>query len=178
MKQIYLLCVLLFLSSISVKSSAQDKWIPKNSVGAFAGIEWNTLSTLTGVSYERSLLKRDRLTFGLKATYIFNYEHGTMEILSDTYDGFTTIATLMTTLQYFPSKSSDDNEGFFLLFAAGGGSRRYMYEDYKNTWPVFAAELGLGWQFYLGKKTNFGLSTSMKFAGAGGITLMKISFGF
>ena len=113
MKQFYLLCVGLILSFAFVTVRAQDHWIPKNSVGAFAGVEWNTLSGLTGVSYERSLLKRDKLTFGLDATYIFRYENGTMEILSDSFDGHTTIATLMTTVHVFTSNSNQDNEGFF-----------------------------------------------------------------
>ena len=168
----------MILSFVSVRGVAQEHWIPKNSVGAFAGIEWNTLSGLTGVSYERSLLKRDKLTFGLKATYVFSYEMGTLEFMSDSYDGYASIGSLMTTLHVFTSNRNHDNEGFFFLFSAGGGSRSYKNEDYKNSMLVFCGELGLGWQFYLGKKTTLKLNTSMKFLGAGGITLMKLSFGF
>ena len=178
MKQFYLLCVVIFLSSLSERTIAQDHWIPKNSVGVFAGAEWNTLSGLTGVSYERSLVKRDKLTFGLKGTYVFTYENGSMEFFSDSFDGHTTIGSLMSTLHFFTSNSNQDNEGFFLLFSAGGGSRNYKNEDFKNSKLVFCSEFGLGWQFYLGKKTTFKLNTSMKFFGAGGITLMKLSFGF
>jgi hypothetical protein len=178
MKQFYLLCVVFILSSVSVKLSAQDNWIPKNSVGAFAGIEWNTLSGLTGVSYERSLLKRDKLTLGLDATYIFTYENGTIEILSDSYDGHTTIASLMSTVHFFTSNTNQNNEGFYLLFGAGAASRTYKNDGYTNSRILFCSEFGLGWQFYIGKKATFNLNTSMKFAGAGGITLMKLSFGF
>ncbi|MGZ5190526.1 MAG: hypothetical protein ACXWCZ_05865 [Flavisolibacter sp.] len=178
MKQFYLLCMVLLFSSLPIIGRAQDHWIPKNSVGAFAGLEWNTLSCVTGVSYERSLLKRDKLTLGLKATYVFNYENGTMEMFSDSFDGYTTIGSLMTTLHLFTSDRNQINEGFFLLFSAGGGSRNYKDEDYSNSSLVYCGELGLGWQFYLGKKTTFKLNTSMKFLGAGGITMMKLSFGF
>lgn len=150
--------MILILSS-PVKVLAQDHWIPKNSVGAFAGIEWNTVSGLTGVTYERSLLKRDKITLGLVATYIFNYENGGMEIFSDSYDGQTTIATLMTTAHVFTSNSNQNNEGFFLLFGAGGGSRKHTENGFSTSRLLFCSEIGIGWQFYLGRKITFKLNS-------------------
>lgn len=178
MKTILSACIMVFFLQGWNECQSQNRAVPKNFPGLFAGVEWNTLSGLTGVSYERSLIKKDSWTLGIKAQYVFTYENGNMQIIFDSFDGQSSLASVMSTAQFFTSKRKENYEGFFLQFGVGAGSRKYEHSDVKRTYTVPCTEFGLGWQFYLGKKTTLVWHNSILFAGEGGITVTKISFGF
>ena len=178
MKRILSVVIVILIFQTNTKCFAQKSFIPKNSIGGFVGLEWNTISSLTGASYERSLFKREKITVGIKALHVFTYENGNAQILYDDFDGNSSLSALMATAHYFTGRDADKNEGFFLQFGIGGGMRKYTDREIKRSYAAPCSELALGWQFYMGQKTTLALHTGLLFGGEGGISFMKLSVGF
>jgi hypothetical protein len=155
-----------------------DIKVPKNFPGIFAGVEWNTISGLAGVSYERTVWAKERLTIGIKGIHAFKHENGNLKMFIALGDGTSSFSALLPTVHYYTSHTSENNRGFFLH--SGLGVARRIFKDqsvtYGSTKPSF--EAGVGWQFHLGSRTTLVWSNTLLFAGAGGITLTKVALGF
>src|SRR5215207_1295175 len=108
---------------ITGNSYSQGKNFPKNFIGLYAGIEWNSLSGLTGIAYERVLHREDRLALSVRGAWIFEHKYGNMQLLSKPNDGSVSQAMLMGSTQYFMGPRGIEQRGFFLLGALGAGAR-------------------------------------------------------
>ena len=168
---------LVFILLVSLKAKSQDNGFPKNFPEVFAGVEWNSISGLTGISYERYLFHHNKWAFGLKGTHAFEYELGNMELdlFSSSSDGKASFTSLSGTAHKFFSRK---NGGFFVCSELGLGIRNNKYYEY-NTSKMFAAfEGGLGWQFRVGDRLAIRWTNTLTFAGNGGITMTKLAVGF
>lgn len=167
--------LLLIFTGFSAKS--QENNSPKNFPELFAGVEWNSISGLTGVSFERYLLQKNKWTIGIKGTHAFEYELGNLELslFSSSYDGKASFSSVTGTVHKFFSK---ENRGFFLCSELGVGLRKREYYEYESSDIVPAFEGGLGWQFRVGDKIAIRWTNTLTFAGMGGITMTKLSAGF
>ena len=177
MKKILILAAMLI--GFNVTSIAQDqKSIPKNFAGVFAGIEWNTASGLIGLSYERSVLIKDKLTVGLKGLHVFNYNYGNIAIFMYSYEGRSSITAILPTIHYSTSKTKTGNDGFFIQFGLGTGVRRNEYREIKYTDAFLCMENAFGWQSRISNKITLTWTNSILFAGHGAITSTGFSLGF
>lgn len=175
MKTIFKKITVLLFILISAKAKSQD-YSPKNFPEAFAGIEWNTTSGLTGISFERYVFQKNNWVIGVKASHAFTYQLGNMSIMFSSSDNETVSFTAVTgTVHKFFSGS---NRGFFLCSELGGGSRKNKYYEVKYSTGFVAFEAGLGWQFHISNAINIRWTNTLSFAGAGGITMTKLSIGF
>lgn len=168
---IYLTVILLSLNSEAQRNYSS----PKNFAETFAGIEWNTLSGLTGVSYERILMEKGYWTAGAKFNHSFQYSVGNAALLSDG-DGETAFFNSVTGTVHKFFKTGQ--RGVFLSSALGAGLKHHRY--YASEWSLFyvASEFGFGLQFPIGKKMAIRWSNSLQFEGQGGITATKLSIAF
>lgn len=164
-------CFILF----ALQTDAQENPGPKNFPEIFAGIEWNSISGLTGVSYERSVFQKNKWVFGLKATHIFQYERANLEWLHSGYDGTVSISYGTATAHKF---FNNQNRGLFLLAEIGTGRRIFRYEALHHESLIMAGEGGIGWQFLLNNRFAVRWTNSLAFGGNGGITMTKLSVGF
>jgi hypothetical protein len=152
---------------------------PKNFVGTFAGIEWNTISGLVGVSYERAVYVVSKAQFGLKGTYIFKYEYGNMQLLNGSCCENTSGGIVLATGTLYTSKENK-YKGFFLHGGLGGSMLQHELEGIVKETKVRAAlEGGFGLQFKLGTTMAIRWTNSVLFHGnKGGITLTQLSLAF
>jgi hypothetical protein len=167
--------VFLTLILLSFNSKSQEKPSPKNFAETFAGIEWNTLSGLTGVSYERLLWEKEYWTVGGKFNHSFQYSVGNAGLFSDG-DGETAFFNSLTgTVHKF---FKEGQKGIFISAALGPGIKHHRY--YASEWSIFyvASEFGFGLQFRIGKRMALRWSNSLQFEGQGGITATKLSIAF
>lgn len=161
----------------SFHAKSQGNGSPKNFPEVFAGVEWNSISGLKGVNFERYLFHHNKWTFGVKGTHAFEYEVGNMELnlFSSSYDGRESFTSLTGTVHKFFSRK---NSGFFLCSELGLGQRKRKYYEYESSTMFTAFEGGLGWQFRVGDKVAIRWTNTLTFAGHGGITMTKLSVGF
>ena len=177
MRKIFCLTVYLFASAILKPTFSQEEVkAPRNHVGVFAGIEWNTISGLKGLTYERTLLNENRLSVGIKGVYAFSYEIGNMKILGGSYDGAASFAAVLPSILFDTKEDKGSRRGFYLQTALGAVRRTYYDGQLVKFRPGF--EAGLGWHFPIGKQVNLQWSNSVLFAGAGGITQTRLAIGF
>lgn len=151
--------------------------MPKNSFGLFAGIEWNELSGLMGINYERSVYHNGKFDIGIKAIHILRYKIANLDISNSSNQGTASLSAVLCTGYLYTSKRKD-NSGFFLYTALGPGLKKKKYYDNQQTVFIAAFEAGLGWQFFISNHLTFKWSNSIFFAADGGITISKISLGF
>jgi hypothetical protein len=163
-----------FLSATLISLAAQGQ-PPKNFPEVFAGVEWNTISGLTGISYERYIFQKDKWVLGAKATYAFNYKLSNLELLSRSNEGTVSFSSITATGHKFFSHNS---KGFFICSELGIGSRSHDYYEAKSSTTFTAFEAGLGWQFRVGDKLAIRWTNTLTFAGQGGITITRLSVGF
>lgn len=175
MKTIFTKITVLLIIFFSLKAKSQD-YSPKNFPEAFAGIEWNTTSGLTGISFERYVFQKNNWVIGIKASHAFTYQLGNMSILFSSSDNETASfnAVMGTVHKFF----SGNNHGFFLCSDLGGGSRKNTNYEVKYSTGFIAFEAGFGWQFRISNKINTRWTNALSFAGAGGITTTQLSVGF
>ena len=168
---VFLTFILLSLCS----QSQENRSSPKNFAEAFAGVEWNTLSGLTGLSYERLLLEKGYWTAGAKFNHSFQYSVGNASLLSDSDGGTAFFNSVTGTVHKF---FKQNQKGVFLSGALGAGLKHQKY--YASEWSMFyvASEFGFGLQFPLGKKLALRWTNSLQFEGQGGITATKLSIAF
>ena len=168
-----------FVAGITFASAQQQEKIPLNYPGAMAGIEWNTISGVTGVEYERILIVRDNITFGVKGTYIFKYKTGNMQLLSAPCCDISSIASGLATANIFTSRNRYPS-GFFFQAGAGLGSKTREWEQgYKETRVRPAVEAGIGWLFPLGHGLAIKWTNTVTFPSKqAGITITRLAFGF
>jgi hypothetical protein len=176
MKGIFSVFALSFLSGMCL--AQENKSIPQNFTGFFAGVEWNTVSGLIGASYERTVLIKDKLTIGIKGLYVFSYGYGNAAILWDDNDGRASLGAIIPTLHYSTSKAKTGNDGFFVQFGLGTALRRTTDGEVKYTNAVLCMEPEFGWQCRIAKKLTLTWTNSILFAGHGGITMTGLSVGF
>lgn len=169
---IIFLTVILF--SLSSKAQ-QNHSSPKNFAETFAGVEWNTLSGLTGISYERTLLEKGYWTVGGKFNHSFQYSVGNASLFSDGDGGTAFFNSVTGTVHKF---FKPGQRGIFLSSALGAGLKHHRY--YASEWSLFyvASEFGFGLQFPIGKKMAIRWSNSLQFEGQGGVTATKLSIAF
>jgi len=167
MKRIYTLIILMLAVTTAWSQSA------KTTIGAGAGVEWNTLSGLKTVQAERGLVQRDNWSIGVKAIHAFRYRLSNMELLHSSDEGKVRFTTLAPTFQLNPGGRS-----FFLQSALGVAARQQVNGDHKTNTIHPSFEAGLGWAFRLGKSAQLKWSASLSFAGRGGITGTSIAIGF
>ena len=174
--------ILLFSAMIflALKSDAQKiTGMPANYVGLFAGIEWNTISGLTGVEYERLLFGNKDLTIGMKGSYTFRYKTGNMQLLSRPCCTVASIGAALATADYFTAQQ-DHPSGFFFHAGAGVGVKTYSSDDFRdlvNVRPAF--EFGAGWLFPLGRRAALKWTNTVTFPSKdAGITITRIALGF
>jgi hypothetical protein len=178
MKRILLFSVIIF--SFAYKGQAQEvTGMPANYAGVLAGIEWNTISGLTGVEYERILFGRENVTIGIKGTYTFSYRTGNMQLLNRPCCTVASIGTGLATVDYFTSQN-DYPSGFFFHAGAGVGMKTYSSEHSRDLIQVRpAVEFGGGWLFPLGRRMALKWTNTVTFPSRdAGITITRVALGF
>ncbi len=153
-----------------------EKSIPKNFVNITGGIEWNTLSGLTGVEYERVVFTAGKMQIGIKGNYSPRYKRGNFQLFNEGCCEFSSFGTVMGSITYFPSERNKGS-GFFLHSGLGAGLRQNEYSEVKHDKVFPGFEAGLGWMPGLGS-IRFRLEGSLQFASEGGITQLKVGMGF
>ena len=152
--------------------------IPRNNAGVFAGIEWNSVSGLWGLQYERSLIQQDKLSIGAKALYVFRYELGNMKILGGGCCEYNQSVTLLANAACYTSPTGRPNR-FYLQAGLGAGLNTYAYESLRRQSVFPAFEAGLGFKFPLNDRLNIQWHNSLLFLHKGGATTNTgVSLGF
>jgi hypothetical protein len=175
---IYLLCVSTIM--FNLKMNGQNvRDLPRNYPGLLAGIEWNTISGMTGVEYERIIIARKSLSAGIKAAYMFPYETGNMQLLASACCDVSTIATALITADLFTSENTAPS-GFFFHAAIGIGGKKYEFDTQDKLIRVRpAVEAGAGWLFPLARRFAIKWTNTITFPSKeAGITFTRIAFGF
>ncbi len=170
-KTIHLLIT--FLAYLQV--GAQERKAPKNFPEVFAGVEWNSISGLTGVSYERYIAQKDKWIFGARVSHAFTYNLGNLTLTGSASEETATFNSVTGTAHKF---FSSNNGGFFLCTELGLGLRKRKYYEVELSNFFTAFEAGFGWQFHIGNKIAVRWTNTATFAGKGGITMTKLSLGF
>ena len=179
MKQLLIACI--SVTCLFTVCHAQEQAVKpaKNFPGVLAGIEWNTISGMKGVEYERIVLTRATVTMGVKGSYLFRYKQGNMSIFGTSCCERASIATALGTVDIFTG-SNNLPAGFFLHAAFGMGMKSYLWEPdgrMVNFYP--AVDAGLGWMFSLGSGTSIKWTNTITFPSKdGGITITRLAFGF
>lgn len=175
MKTIFKKPSVLLIVLISANANSQPTNFPKNFPEAFAGIEWNSLSGLTGVSYERYIFKQEKWVLGAKASHAFTYKLGNASLFGTNGEETASFNSVAATAHKF---FLPDNRGIFLCSELGTGFRKNRsYEvDYSTLFTAF--EAGFGFQFRAGNQLAIRWTNTLTFAGRGGITMTKLSVGF
>ena len=173
-------CLIILICNVMMPATAQSlESAPKNFAGFLAGIEWNTISGVTGVEYERMLLAKEKLTMGIKGSYYFRYKQGNMQIFNSPCCEMSTITTVFATADYFTSRRAYPS-GFFFHAGAGAGLKTYRWqpEMHRNSIrPAF--EAGIGWLFLLGDGLALKWTNTVTFPSAdGGITITRLALGW
>ena len=162
-------------------SEAQEPPAPaaKNFPGVLAGIEWNTISGMKGVEYERIVMTIEVVTIGLKGSYSFWYRQGNMSIFGTACCERASIATGLGTVDIFTGSKAIPT-GFFLHAAFGLGIKSYRLEPGGIVLKGYpAVEAGLGWLFPLGNGAAIKWTNTITFPSKdGGITITRLAFGF
>jgi hypothetical protein len=161
---------------LGTKVFSQDIRTPKNFPGLFAGVEWNTLSGLVGLDYERTIYQKQKLAIGLKAAHVFKYKLYNLQLLSNPDEGTASFSHLLATARYFTGKNND--RGFFIHSGLGVVFRKHNQYDLSETTTLAGFEAGFGFQFFVSQRIAIKWTNSLLFAGEGGITLSKISLAF
>jgi hypothetical protein len=153
--------------------------VQKNFVSAFAGLEWNTATGMTGFDYERIIVADKKATAGFKVSYALPYQNGNMQLFNLPCCGVSSVSTVLATAMLFTS-AKNDLTGFFLNGGLGVGLKTYYIpEILKRTAVRPALELGLGLQFSIGSRIKCRWTNYLTFPSTeGGITSSKLSFGF
>jgi hypothetical protein len=179
-KHMYSFVVIVFIFVFNLRVNGQDlRGTPANYPGVLAGIEWNTISRMTGVEYERIIITRNNLTAGIKASYMFPYEKGNMKLFGTCCGDIASVATALVTADLFTSERSF-HSGFFLHAALGAGRKQYEWEAQRKVIQVRPAfEAGVGWLFPVGRRLAIKWTNTLTFPSRdGGITFTRLAFGF
>jgi hypothetical protein len=151
---------------------------PKNFPGLFGGVEWNSISGLVGIDYERILYIKNKVTVGAKGMYVFRYKQGNLQLINAPCCGSSSFIAAMGSVNYFTSKR-EDSKGFFLHSGLGVSFISYKESGIKGDRYTPAFEAGLGWLFPIGSNIALKWTNTITFAtDNGGITLSKVSIGF
>jgi hypothetical protein len=164
--------LLIVLTSLKAKS---QNYSPRNFPEAFAGVEWNTISGLIGISFERYIFQKQNWVIGAKASHAFTYQLGNMSLFGTSDRETASFNSITGTVHKFFTR---DNQGFFLCSELGAGSRKNTYYEAQYSAGFIAFEAGLGWQFDISNKINIRWTNTLSFAGRSGITMTKLSIGF
>ena len=167
------LLVSAFFQPLFSQEAAQS---PRNHIGAFAGIEWNSISGLTAITFERTLLMENRISVGVKGVYAFSYQNGNMKILGGSYDGSSSFAGVLPSIRLDTKEDKGQQQGFYMQTTLGAIRRTYYDGQLAKIKPGF--EMGFGWHFPIGNRVNLQWSNSILFAGVGGITQTRLAIGF
>ena len=153
--------------------------MPANYAGVLAGIEWNTISGLTGVEFERIVISRNQMTIGIKGAYTFRYATGNMQLLNRPCCTIASIGTGLATVDLFTAQD-DYPSGFFLHAGAGVGMKTYSSEYTRDQIHVRpAVEFGGGWLFPLGHHMALKWTNTVTFPSRdAGITITRLALGF
>lgn len=178
MSRIITLLLAGMLTLASAHVFGQEVRQPKNAVGVFAGIEWNTISGLTGIEYERVVHTMGNIELGVKGAYIFRHSNGNMQLLNGSYGGTTSTGMLMATVHYFAGSKKEELRGLFLYGGVGLGQRTTQYDRTTQRAQIPAIDLGIGWRFPMGDRAALAWTNGITFAGEGGITLTRLSVNF
>jgi hypothetical protein len=174
----FIVTICFFLCNLKI--NAQDAHrMPANYVGALAGMEWNTISGMTGMEYERIIISRKNLSAGLKVSYLFPYETGNMKLFGTCCGDISSVVTALITADFFTSEESSQ-AGFFFHVALGVGGKKYEWDTERAILQVRPAlEAGGGWLFPLGRQFAIKWTSTITFPSKeGGITFTRIAFGF
>jgi hypothetical protein len=173
-RNLHVFLALLFVVFAS-QTKGQHKATAQNFPEVFAGVEWNTASGMTGISYERYLHEKNEWILGVRITHAFDYSLANMALFSYGDGGHASFNSTTATVHKF---FVPNQKGFFLCSELGWGLRKYQYYAVEySTWFV-ASEFGFGCQFAVGRKLAIRWSNTITFAGKGGITATKLSIGF
>ena len=175
MKTIFQKLSALFFVLISANAKGQLPNSPKNFPEAFAGVEWNSLSGLTGISYERYIFQQQKWVIGAKASHAFTYKLGNASLFGTNGKQTASFNSVTATAHKF---FRPDNRGIFLCSELGIGSRKNTYYEVEYTTLFTAFEAGVGFQFRAGNKLAVRWTNTLTFAGNAGITMTKLSIGF
>ena len=131
--------------------TGQQNLLPRNHAGIMAGIEWNTISGLAGLTYEHSVFSQDKIQAGLKVLYILPYEPGNFKLLGNECCDEIQSTSVWATGYYFTAAAGKPKR-FYLESAIGAGVKKYMLDGitYKSLYPGF--EAGFGVFFPVSKK--------------------------
>ena len=175
MKSIIATIPLFVILLTRLNTFAQGDNQPKNFPEIFAGIEWNSSSGLTGLSYERYIVQKNKWVFGAKATHGFAYHLENLSLFGSASEESVSFNSVTATAHKFFLRA---DRGFFLCSEVGLGLREHKYFETARTSFYTAFEAGLGWHFQIGDKIAIRWTNTLTFAGKGGITMTKFSAGF
>jgi hypothetical protein len=175
MKTIFKTLTVLLIILISATAKSQGNNSPKNFPEAFAGIEWNSLSGLTGISYERYIFQTEKWVIGAKASHAFTYKLGNASLFGTNGKETASFSSIASTAHKF---FRPDNRGIFLCSELGIGSRKNKSYEVEYSTLFTAFEAGFGMQFLVGDKATIRWTNTLTFAGKAGITMTKLSIGF
>lgn len=175
MKTIFKPLSALLIILITAKAKSQENSSPKNFPEAFAGIEWNSLSGLTGISYERYIFQKEKWVVGVKASHAFTYKLGNASLFGTNGHESASFNSVSATVHKF---FRTDSQGIFLCAELGLGRRENTFYEVKYATMFTAFEAGFGFQFRAGNKLAVRWTNTLTFAGNAGITMTKLSVGF
>jgi hypothetical protein len=182
-----LICLLSLIQSGQQVFCQQSDKSPKNFIGVFGGIEWNTISAGVGVDYERIVYTKRKITIGAKGIYLTRYKYGNIRLGREgggNNDGSVSHLLVIGSVNFFTGKEAD-NTGFFLHTGLGAGINSFRYLTGNNYDQIAkrnsftgAFEMGIGVQFYISRKICVRFcGTAIWGAFQGAFTLGKFSVG-
>jgi hypothetical protein len=155
----------------------------KNFTGSYAGIDWTSISSFKGFTYERLVHGKASLEIGVRASYTVPYRYGNFQLLYGSFSPPVSEIKLGVYGYSFPNKAKI-NTGFFITAGAGIESSFWKVDKNKYSSLSPSGELGFGWKWPIGKNivlrwTNtLGFATIRPYAGGDMTTTSTIAIGF
>jgi hypothetical protein len=173
------LFILIIYTFFNSKVNAQEnELLPKNKIGAFAGIEWNSISGLWGINYERTLFERDKIIVGTKILYVPKYKLGNMKILGGGCCEYINSGAILINSNFFTSLKSRKNR-FFLEPGIGMGFKNYKTGEGSNKSLFPTLEAGFGALIPISQNLWLKWNASALFLHSmGATTATSVSLGF
>ena len=150
---------------------------PKNNIGVFGGIEFNSTSILSGVEYKRAVYTKRAIALHLKGIYIFKYKRENVMLFFSDEVRRKSYGMLMADVHFYTSPKRNQT-GFFLNTAVGVGVVRFQYENTHFYDPIPAVDLGIGWHILFNEHTGMQIAPSVLFASEGGIIRLLVALRF
>lgn len=168
---------------ISTKACSQNKPIPpQNYAGILGGVEWNTISAGWGLEYERVFQSNNKFLLGARATHIFKYKYGNIQLFGGGQYSTTVSHNQVAATGYYFTTKENSYKGFFITSGLGvslSHIKNTSSQEVPNVTSFSAAfDLGIGLQFYLSNRTAIRWTNILSYGPfSGAFTNSKILIG-